>query len=129
MTYTLPVSQRWRTGRKVKRTIYVQTGPKPSDEDMLVGVMDTPELARIVVDAVNTCGLRQGFAAFGQPTRRELEVLKLVADGCANGEIARRLFITERTVKFHLSGLLQKLMARDRAHLVALAFRAGLLTS
>ncbi|WP_414638859.1 response regulator transcription factor [Actinophytocola sp.] len=42
--------------------------------------------------------------------------------------MARRLFITERTVKFHLSGLRRKLRARDRAHLVALSFRTGLLT-
>ncbi len=37
------------------------------------------------------------------PTERELEVLELVADGMPNGDIAQRLFITDRTVKFHLS--------------------------
>lgn len=63
-----------------------------------------------------------------RPTGRELEVLELVADGLANGDIARRLFITERTVKFHLSGLRRKLRARDRAHLIALSFRTGLLS-
>lgn len=56
------------------------------------------------------------------PTERELEVLELVADGLPNGDIAQRLFITDRTVKFHLSSLRRKLCARDRAHLVALSF-------
>ncbi|MCA1673038.1 MAG: hypothetical protein LC799_12855 [Actinobacteria bacterium] len=45
---------RWRTGRKVGRTIYLQQGDEPSDDDQLIGLMDTPELARQVVDAVNT---------------------------------------------------------------------------
>lgn len=44
---------RWRTGRRVGRTIYRQLGPVPSDEDPLIGVMDTPELAGLAVDAVN----------------------------------------------------------------------------
>lgn len=43
----------WRTGRKVGRTIYAQMGPEPSDDDPLIGVMDTPDLARLVVRAVN----------------------------------------------------------------------------
>jgi len=43
----------WRTGRKVGRTIYVQIGDEPSDGDPLIGVMDTPELAALVVEAVN----------------------------------------------------------------------------
>ena len=44
---------RWRTGRKVGRTVYVQVGDEPSDGDHLIGVMDTPELARKAVDGVN----------------------------------------------------------------------------
>ena len=48
-----PTAPRWRTGRKVGRTIYRQVGDGPSDADELVGVMDTPELARMVVDALN----------------------------------------------------------------------------
>lgn len=42
---------RWRTGRKVGRTIYAQYGPEPADSDPLIGVMDTPELA----DEAVTC--------------------------------------------------------------------------
>jgi hypothetical protein len=44
---------RLRTGRKVGRTVYRQLGDEPSDADPLVGVMDTPELAARVVEAVN----------------------------------------------------------------------------
>jgi len=45
--------RRWRTGRKVGRTIYRQVGEEPSNDDPLIGVMDTPEWAALVVDAVN----------------------------------------------------------------------------
>ena len=43
----------WRVGRKVGRTIYIQRGAEPSDDDPLIGVMDTPDLAREAVDAFN----------------------------------------------------------------------------
>jgi hypothetical protein len=43
----------WRPGRKVGRTIYAQAGPEPSDGDVLIGVMDTPELAAEACDARN----------------------------------------------------------------------------
>jgi len=48
---------RWRTGRKVGRTIYAQVGDEPSDGDVLIGVMDTPGLARKAVDGVNAIKL------------------------------------------------------------------------
>lgn len=46
----------WRTGRKVGRTIYEQVGTDPSDDDRLIGIMDTPDLARRAVEAVNQTG-------------------------------------------------------------------------
>lgn len=49
----MPDVERWRTGRRVGRTIYRQHGPVPGDNDLLIGVMDTPELAALVVRAVN----------------------------------------------------------------------------
>ena len=48
---------RWRTGRKLGRTIYVQVGDRPSDGDHLIGVMDTPGLAQEAVDGVNAIKL------------------------------------------------------------------------
>ena len=43
----------WRTGRKVGRTVYAQLNPQPSDEDILIGVFDTRELATSAVEAHN----------------------------------------------------------------------------
>jgi DNA-binding CsgD family transcriptional regulator len=62
-----------------------------------------------------------------QLTRRELEVLELVALGLGNREIARRLFVSEETVKSHVKAVLEKLRARSRAHAVARALRSGLM--
>lgn len=43
----------WRTGRKVGRTVYAQIGSEPSDNDVLIGVFDTPGLAAAAIDAHN----------------------------------------------------------------------------
>jgi DNA-binding NarL/FixJ family response regulator len=59
-------------------------------------------------------------------TERELQVLRGMADGKSNAEIGRELFVSEDTVKTHARRLFRKLGARDRAHAVASAFRAGL---
>jgi DNA-binding NarL/FixJ family response regulator len=60
-------------------------------------------------------------------TPRELEVLLLISEGLHNSEIAGRLFVTERTVKFHVSSILAKLGADNRTEAVALATRRGLI--
>jgi DNA-binding NarL/FixJ family response regulator len=58
---------------------------------------------------------------------RELEVLKLVADGKSNKQIASELFLAVQTVKFHLTSLYRKLDARTRTEAVREAYRRGLL--
>lgn len=59
-------------------------------------------------------------------TERETEVLALVARGLSNTEIGQRLFVSPATVKTHISRLLMKLHARDRAQLVVIGYQTGL---
>ena len=59
-------------------------------------------------------------------TKREEEVLQLIADGCSTPEVAERLFISQKTVKNHLASIYQKLDARDRTQAVLQAVRMGI---
>ncbi|WP_121004778.1 response regulator transcription factor [Saccharothrix australiensis] len=73
------------------------------------------------------------LAPVGRPaaqriTRRETDVLRLLVCGQTNSEMARRLSLTESTVKFHVQNLLRKLRLPNRASAVAYAYEAGLIT-
>ena len=65
--------------------------------------------------------------AGSQLTPRERDVLRLLAEGFPNKEIARRLFVSEKTVKTHVSSILQKLGVQDRTQAALAAVRQGLL--
>ena len=65
-------------------------------------------------------------AALSTLTSRELEVLRLVAAGLSNREIAEQLFVSQATVKTHANHAMTKLGARDRAQLVVIAYETGL---
>ena len=71
---------------------------------------------------------REGDAPFGDLTPREAQVLELLAEGLSNKGVAKRLEISEHTVKFHVNALLGKLGARTRTEAVARAVRSGLVT-
>ncbi len=68
----------------------------------------------------------QSAEAVATLTERELEILRLLASGLSNAELAERLFLSETTVKTHVSSVLRKLGVRDRVQAVIAAYDAGL---
>ena len=85
----------------------------------------------VVLDPDFTDGLLRGPVGWAAPaehlTPRELEVLRLLAEGLPNKVLADRLRITENTVKFHVNAILGKLGAQTRTEAVTRATRAGLI--
>jgi DNA-binding NarL/FixJ family response regulator len=59
-------------------------------------------------------------------SRREHEVFRLIARGLSNAEIGKELYISETTVKTHVTHILQKLNLRDRVQAVVLAYQTGI---
>jgi DNA-binding NarL/FixJ family response regulator len=88
-----------------------------------------PSVTRRLLDRVASRlppARENAIPALAELTERELEVLKLVARGLSNAEIAERLVVSETTVKTHVSRVLAKLDIRDRVQAVILAYETGL---
>jgi DNA-binding NarL/FixJ family response regulator len=86
-----------------------------------------PSVTRRLIEEVTARRSRTPRSrAADQLTPREREVLDLVSDGRSNGEIAGRLYVSEQTVKTHVSSVLNKLGLRDRAQAVVFAYENGL---
>ena len=81
-------------------------------------------MATTLINRVQAIGREPEVEAL---TERETEVLELVASGLRNKEIAQRLIITERTVKFHVGIILQKLGAGTRTEAVRNAIQRGII--
>jgi two-component system response regulator DegU len=86
----------------------------------------SPQLAASMLDEVRRLDQRHAADEDRVVTRREEEVLQLIADGCSTPEVAERLFISQKTVKNHLASIYQKLDARDRTQAVLQAVRMGI---
>jgi DNA-binding NarL/FixJ family response regulator len=92
------------------------------------GALLSPTVTRRVIARVAETAWPEPVAPerLGWLTDREREVLALVAEGCNNTEIGQRLYISQATAKTHVSRVMTKLHARDRAQLVVIAYQTGL---
>jgi DNA-binding NarL/FixJ family response regulator len=88
----------------------------------------SPSITRkLIEEFVRRAPRRAGIPeAVASLTDRELDVLRLVARGKSNGEIAKELYLSDATVKTHVGHVLQKLDLRDRVQAVVLAYESGL---
>jgi DNA-binding NarL/FixJ family response regulator len=111
---------------------------KDDPPEQLIAAIRTVAAGDALLSPAVTKRVIRQFTRIPQPRRpkeldeltgRELEVLRLIAQGLSNAEIGKALFISETTVKTHVTRVLQKLNLRDRVQVVVFAFQAGLLDS
>lgn len=109
---------------------------KDATRDQLVGAVRTVAAGESLLAPAVTRRLIEDFCRRPEPgtlpdeaaalSDRELEVLRLLARGLANGEIARELYLGDATVKSHVARILRKLALRDRVQIVVYAYESGL---
>lgn len=100
---------------------------KGASRDEIFSAIRTVAAGGSLLEPAVTARLLQNIdGAANDLTPRELEVLTLLADGLPNREIAGKLFVTERTVKFHVGSILTKLDAANRTEAARIAARRGL---
>jgi DNA-binding NarL/FixJ family response regulator len=107
-----------------------------SIEDLLAGIraaasgesLISPQIAAKVLQRLRAQGKSEDAAATirAELSDREVEVLKLIANGKDNAEIARELFISPKTVKNHISNILMKLQIENRIQAAVYAVRSGI---
>ncbi|MDH4179277.1 MAG: response regulator transcription factor [Armatimonadota bacterium] len=91
------------------------------------GYLHAPLVARVMAEFARISQLRASAKeVFADLTRREMEVLELLGTGLRNKGIAERLYLSEKTVKNHISSILSKLQVNDRTEAALLASRHGL---
>ncbi len=86
-----------------------------------------PEIAQELARHVRLKEAEPTHEPLGDLTPREIEVLRMLADGIANRQMAARLGISEHTVKFHISSILDKLDASSRTEAVTMGIRMGII--
>ena len=112
---------------------YVFKGAEPQD---LKHAIEAAYRGEVLLSPAIAAKLLHRFERAGEPhqvgipyeelTPRELEVLRLAAEGLSNKEIAAKLFLSEKTVKNRISNIFAKLQVNDRTQAVLHALRAGL---
>jgi DNA-binding NarL/FixJ family response regulator len=86
----------------------------------------SPAVTKRVIQRFTRLPQRAAPPGLEELTERELDVFRLIARGLSNAEIGEELFISETTVKTHITHILQKLQLRDRVQAVVLAYQCGL---
>jgi len=119
--------------KQTSATKLIQTIRRASNGEYPINdsVSSNPNVARRVLsefqNMVSTGSTIEDITSHLTP--REVQILTHIAEGNSNKQIARILGISEQTIKNHVSGILRKLNANDRAHAVMLAVRTGLVTT
>jgi DNA-binding NarL/FixJ family response regulator len=90
------------------------------------GALFSPGVTRRLIERFAQLGEIAAPPALDELSPREIEVLQVVARGLSNAEIAKKLVLSEHTVKSHVARILQKLDLRDRTQAVILAYESGL---
>jgi len=86
----------------------------------------SPTITRRVIEKFVSISPPKPPKEFGELSERERDVFRMMARGLSNAEIGRELYISETTVKTHVTHILQKLSLRDRVQAVVLAYQTGL---